>query len=206
MDSRDRRGGDASRDGRRCGDARSYFERKRRLGEIEPFTNEILGTGAPGAALGIAFWGIGAWRGNAKAVHAGQAQLEALAVTGIFTAGLKRLSIRERPEGSDRLSFPSGHTSTVFASATVLSMFYGWPVGVPAFALGFATAVGRMADRKHWFSDTVGGAALGIWVGQAFSRPHWRRLSGEGVAAPTSVVVLPVFDGETAGVVARADF
>ena len=69
---------------------------------------------------------------------------------------------RPRPDGSDNGSFPSGHTASAFASATVLERHFGWKAGVPAF--GFATYVGlaRMSANKHNMSDVIMGAAMGI--------------------------------------------
>ena len=69
-----------------------------------------------------------------------------------------------RPDGT-ALSFPSGHTANVFAGATMLSMEYGdqyrW---VPYVSYGVATGVGvmRMANNKHYISDVLFGAGLGI--------------------------------------------
>ncbi|HEY6546912.1 MAG TPA: hypothetical protein VI589_03365, partial [Vicinamibacteria bacterium] len=40
---------------------------------------------------------------------------QAIVVNAVYTDVLKRLASRTRPDGSDRLSFPSGHTSTAFA-------------------------------------------------------------------------------------------
>jgi undecaprenyl-diphosphatase len=81
------------------------------------------------------------------------------------------------PSGS---SFPSGHTSTSFACATVLSFFV--PRAAPAFYL-LALAIGfsRIYVGVHWPLDVVGGAVLGIAVGLAVTallrRGAGRRLS-----------------------------
>lgn len=151
------------------GDARAYFAGRNRLGEIEKLGNEVLGTGIPGALLGAGFWAAGSWLGDLGAVRSGQSQLEAIAATGLATFVLKAGIARERPDGSDRYSMPSGHASTTFATATVINEFYGWRAGVPAFALATATGIGRMGADRHWLSDVVAGAALGIWMGRAFA-------------------------------------
>jgi undecaprenyl-diphosphatase len=81
------------------------------------------------------------------------------------------------PSGS---SFPSGHTSTSFACATVLSFFV--PRAAPAFYL-LALAIGfsRIYVGVHWPLDVVGGAVLGVAVGLAVTallrRGAGRRLS-----------------------------
>ena len=77
---------------------------------------------------------------------------------------LKKSLKETRPDGT-AFSFPSGHTANVFAGATMLSIEYGqnhkW---VPYAAYGVATTVGvmRMANNKHYISDVLFGAGLGI--------------------------------------------
>jgi membrane-associated phospholipid phosphatase len=69
---------------------------------------------------------------------------------------------RPRPDGSDRLSLPSGHAAGTFATATVLQRHFGWKVGLPAYAAGGYVATSRMAANKHHVSDVIMGAAFGI--------------------------------------------
>lgn len=78
---------------------------------------------------------------------------------------LKKAIKKPRPDGSNEFGFPSGHTANVFAGATMLSMEYGenyrW---VPYVAYSVATGVGilRIAHDKHYWSDVIFGAGLGI--------------------------------------------
>jgi membrane-associated phospholipid phosphatase len=69
--------------------------------------------------------------------------------------------------GTANSSFPSGHTTAVFAAATVYAMEYRHHPWIPIFAYSFATAVGisRMTEAKHWPTDVLCGAALGILSG-----------------------------------------
>ena len=71
-----------------------------------------------------------------------------------------------RPDGSSRSSFPSGHASGTFASATVLQRHYGWKVGIPAFGVASYVAASRLAENKHYLSDVVFGAAIGLTAGR----------------------------------------
>ena len=63
------------------------------------------------------------------------------------------------------LSFPSGHTATAFTSACLLYKEYGpkssW-IGVAAFLPAFITGLSRQLNNRHWLSDVVGGAVIGI--------------------------------------------
>lgn len=87
-----------------------------------------------------------------------------LLMTGVVF-GLKKLTHQLRPDNSGYNSFPSGHTAQAFAAATFLSEEYKskfkW---MPYLAYGIASSVGllRMANNKHYLSDVLVGAGLGI--------------------------------------------
>lgn len=77
----------------------------------------------------------------------------------------KKTSHRIRPDGSAYSSFPSGHTATAFAAAEFLSQEYkGASVwyGIAGYTVATATGVLRMYNNRHWFSDVVAGAGVGI--------------------------------------------
>jgi membrane-associated phospholipid phosphatase len=97
---------------------------------------------------------------------------EAVVVNGIYTAGLKNAVKRQRPDGSDRLSFPSGHTSSTFAMASVAHAHYGAKVGIPAFALASTIGLSRIERGKHNVSDVLAGATLGFVVGRSVARDN----------------------------------
>ena len=79
--------------------------------------------------------------------------------------GVKKLSHELRPDGSDYNSFPSGHTAAAFASAEFLRQEYKdvspW-YGVAGYAAAGATGMLRMYNNKHWVSDVLAGAGVGI--------------------------------------------
>jgi len=95
------------------------------------------------------------------AVELAQAQLVAQGAT----YALKYAAHRTRPDGSAR-SFPSGHASVTFASATVLQRHFGWKVGAPAYAVATYVAVSRLETNRHYLSDVAFGAVLGIVAGR----------------------------------------
>lgn len=86
------------------------------------------------------------------------------------TVWVLKLSVDERrPDGGDH-SFPSGHTATAFAGATVLARHGGWRLGVPAYALAVGTGMERIEDRRHFLGDVLVGAGLGYGLARLAMR------------------------------------
>ena len=88
------------------------------------------------------------------------------AVMALLVNSIKYTAREQRPDGSTRNSFPSGHTATAFAAATILHKEYGLTRS-PWYSIGgymMATATGcmRVLNNRHWVSDTFAGAGIGI--------------------------------------------
>lgn len=128
------------------------------------------------------------WRGDLQAGAS-------LAGAGLVTLGLKEAFPELRPDGSDRKSFPSGHTSISFAAAASLQNRYGWQVGMPAQLLAAFVGVSRVEARKHHWYDVVVGAGIGEASGFLLTRTRNDR-----------VRVLPWGDSHGGGVVAALAF
>lgn len=81
------------------------------------------------------------------------------------TSFTKHRTYRERPDGSDNLSYPSGHTSNAFAGAEFMAQELGdvspWYT-VLGYTCATVTGISRISHKDHWFSDVVTGAGLGI--------------------------------------------
>lgn len=116
----------------------------------------------------VATWGL-----HAAGVE-GQSSWKRLAasnaISAMFMAGLTntlKYTVRERrPDGSSSNSFPSGHTATAFMAATILHKEYGqtqspW-YSVAGYSMATATAVGRVLNNRHWVTDVLVGAGVGI--------------------------------------------
>ena len=95
-----------------------------------------------------------------------------LVVSGVtlfnnLSTGLLKIGThRERPNGENFKSFPSGHTSSAFVGASLTCfMVDKYSCG---FLMGVAALTGywRIAGNKHWFTDVVAGMALGLVNGR----------------------------------------
>ena len=95
--------------------------------------------------------------------------MSSFVANGIITYGIKFSTMRNRPDGSNKRSFPSGHTSNSFLGATIIQNVYGRDIGIPAYLLASITGLSRINDNKHYLSDVIFGAALGIGIGTAFN-------------------------------------
>ncbi|UPK72002.1 phosphatase PAP2 family protein [Chitinophaga filiformis] len=86
-------------------------------------------------------------------------------IMGSTVTVTKHLTHETRPDGSNDLSFPSGHTATAFAAAEFMRKEYQdvsvW-YGVAGYAMAATTGYLRMSNNRHWFGDIVAGAGVGI--------------------------------------------
>ena len=88
------------------------------------------------------------------------------AIMAAFVNGIKYTAKEMRPDGSSANSWPSGHTATSFVGATLLHKEYGltrspW-YSVAGYGVATATGVMRVLNNRHWISDVMSGAGIGI--------------------------------------------
>lgn len=71
------------------------------------------------------------------------------------------------PSSTANQSFPSGHTSGIFAIATVMAKQYSESRWIPptVYSVATLTGISRIVNQKHWLSDVIIGAALGYGIG-----------------------------------------
>lgn len=140
---------------------------------------------------------IASWSGNDKGSRRAMEMFKASAYAASVTTVLK-YSIREpRPnEHKDRNSFPSGHSSTVFAFAGYVMAEHGWEWGVPAMALATLTGVGRINDNRHRTHDVLAGATIGLAYAYGIAS-----LSA-GAQTVSQYQFVPIYDEETKGILA----
>lgn len=123
--------------------------------------------------LAVTWWAIGAIANSDRGASAGRDLLRAQISGASWTYLLKYAVDRTRPNGDPR-SFPSGHATAAFATATVLQEHYGWKLGVPVYAAAAYVAAERVTENKHWPSDVVFGAMVGVMAGRTVTL-HVRR-------------------------------
>ncbi|GGE90560.1 PAP2 superfamily protein [Chishuiella changwenlii] len=86
-------------------------------------------------------------------------------ISAAFVVPLKHLTNEERPDKSNRLSFPSGHTAIAFSSAQFMFREYrdtNFWLSISGYSFAVFTGIYRMVNDKHWINDVVAGAGCGI--------------------------------------------
>ena len=146
---------------------------------------EILGE--LGTLLGSAsvVYAVGRIKDEPKVSHLGMDLIEALAMSEALTQTLKYTTRRERPDGSSKNSFPSGHAADTFAFATALERHLNWKYSIPAYVFSSYVALSRLPANRHWLSDAVFGSAVGIIAGRTVTSHEAER------PFPVAVAVIP---------------
>ena len=91
-------------------------------------------------------------------------------IMAILVNSIKYTASEMRPDGTTRNSWPSGHTATAFVGATILHKEYGltrspW-YSVAGYGVATATGVMRVLNNRHWVSDVLSGAGIGMISGE----------------------------------------
>ena len=149
--------------------------------EATAFGRPLVVAGGLAIVLAVDLAGGGGWSTVRIAVAA-------LAGTNLVVEGLKRAVGRARPDGERRRSnssFPSSHAANAFALAWVLGA--RWRRAIPVFfALALLVAFSRMYLNRHFLSDVVVGALIGVVLSWVAARwlPLRRRIAESGTATP----------------------
>ena len=114
--------------------------------------------------------------------------LKSFALTSASTYLLKRVVREKRPIGSSRMSFPSGHTSSAFASAAFIHKRYGLKYAILPYTIATFIAYSRVQAKKHYIHDVIAGAALGIASSFYFTKRY------------KNIKITPWIDGKKAGI------
>jgi membrane-associated phospholipid phosphatase len=127
---------------------------------------QTVGAFALQAGAAFATYTIGRATHHDRAATIGAHLFRAQIVAQSTAQVLKFATTRTRPDGT-RLSFPSGHTAAAFATASVLQSDLGWKVGLPAYAMATWVAASRVQAKRHYLSDVIAGATVGILAGRS---------------------------------------
>ena len=170
----------------------SFYTKYEDMGSISSRVTELGGN--YGLEFSALFAGFSYLTLNEKGIQTSRLLVQSLITSAVWTRVGKLLTGRERPfyyyeanknydndlwsgpftlltksgrakPGSSWDSFPSGHTSTAFAIATVFAMQYKEQTAIPVIAYTLASIVGitRMTEHEHWASDVFVGACLGYF-------------------------------------------
>ena len=116
-----------------------------------------------GLTVGLKLAGV---EGRSSWPRLGASALASYGVMAAIVNSVKYTSKELRPDDSSYNSWPSGHTATAFVGATILHKEYGltrspW-YSIAGFSVATATGVMRVLNNRHWISDVLSGAGIGI--------------------------------------------
>jgi len=144
--------------------------------------------------------------------------LKATAYSSALITAMKYTIQEKRPDGSERNSFPSGHTTTAFAFAGYVAKEHGWKWGAPAMAMAGFTGFSRINDNRHYLHDVVAGATIGLAYGWGMSE-YLSRKKAPTPQPPTAdpkktpeppkdegPFIVPIIDRDLAGVGIQGEF
>jgi len=128
-------------------------------------------------------------------------------ITASITHGLKYITLKTRPSGG-MYSFPSGHTTLAFTNASVLYHEFNETsplLAYSGFAFSMATASFRMINNKHWLSDVMVGAGIGLLVTHLVY--HFEPLKNfNPFKKDLKITIIPQFDDHNPGLYAAYQF
>lgn len=125
-------------------------------------------------------------------------------IMGIAVNSLKRTLKVERPDGSGFNSFPSGHTATAFMGAELVYQEYKdisiW-YGISGYLVATGTGAFRLYNNRHWLTDVVAGAGIGILSAKAayWLYPSINRLLVSKKTTNKKTAFIPYYDGKQLG-------
>lgn len=128
---------------------------------------KYLGNTLEQVALSLGTYAYGRIRHQPKVSHLGMDLLQAQIMSEILVEPIKLATRRQRPDLSNRMSFPSGHASVTFAAATVIERHLGWRKSLLGYTIASYVAASRLHDNRHHLSDVIFGAAVGTAAGRA---------------------------------------
>jgi PAP2 superfamily protein len=127
---------------------------------------KYIGNTPEQVALSLGTYVYGRAFSQPKVSHLGMDLIQAQLLTEILIEPIKFATGRQRPDGSDHQSFPSGHAAVTFATATVIERHLGWRKSLIGYSIASYVAMSRLHDNRHYLSDVIFGAAVGSIAGR----------------------------------------
>ena len=145
----------------------------------------------------VVTWGAARLIGHQPAAALSSGLVRSVVLANVLVTPLKFTVGRERPDGSNNRSFPSGHSANAFALTTALSRRLGPRLALPLYVATVAVPVSRVHRRRHYLSDVLAGSLLGIVAGRAvtgFERDavSMRVVVGSAAGRPLPVLYWPL--------------
>ncbi len=184
---------------------KKYFQDRKPLEHVENIGDKI-GNGYPEIGLGFALLGTGELINDKKLADTGAVTLEAFVVNGIATEVLKLTTKRNRPNGGNHNSFPSGHASNTAMLAASVSEMYDWDlrIAVPLYLTTAFVGASRIQANEHFLSDVIAGITVGTLAGMSVAKYHKEKDAQSG--GLQDITLLPVFDQDLRGCVLTLRF
>jgi membrane-associated phospholipid phosphatase len=121
-------------------------------------------------------------------------------MVGILTFSLKKITAVPRPDSKELTSFPSGHTAQAFAAATFMAREYGHKnilYSIGAYTMATGVGAMRVMNNRHWLSDVLVGAGIGILTTNLAYLTHQYRWGKGKKNKGGQTIVMPSYDGQT---------
>lgn len=145
----------------------------------------LAGQMYPNLLYMLGMWAHGSLAGQSRSYARASHMFKTTFYSSALTTMLK-YSVREpRPLGNNREAFPSGHTTTAYAFASVIGTEHDWPYGLAAYTMATFAAISRMNDNQHLLHQVVGGATIGLSYGLSL---YYRSLQRDELQSESSIL------------------
>jgi PAP2 superfamily len=150
----------------------------------------------PNAIYTVGLGAFGLLGKDEEALKNAELMIRATTSAALVSTALKGIVREPRPyDSSIKNSFPSGHSTTAFAFASVVGAEHGAYWGGAAYTLATLVAFSRMNDNRHLLHDVVAGATIGLSYGISVSRRmHASDVAKSQAGLKSSLILLPTED------------
>ncbi len=149
-------------------DVQNDTVREKPLGSFSVW-GDLAGQMVPNAIYLSSLYGMYYFTDNLDYRRKSFLMFRATLYSGLMATLIKNIVREPRPNSDNRDSFPSGHTTSAFAFASVIGAEHEWYWGLAAYTMAGFVALSRINDNAHRLHDVAGGATLGMVYGLGLS-------------------------------------